>query len=407
MKKILEPDFDAEGQFLQESLRSPDGELVASGSNATGSGGFTSDAKAAARTLAAGYSEDSVSEDTVDGESLGVILFRIELTLNPTADEQKFHIATSRTGTTFCSGARLLGSFLNRSGDDDQETETQIPIPRPAPPHSCSAARTSLQVRLPDAFAQAVPIESLGFTNFHIGTGGRDRNYRTRRDAAGRRDRWIPVPADLARDRAEAELPGPRRDRRSARADVLRPATRHHRRLRSRRQPHGCGRGRERRDEHLGSLDILSGRYWKVHREVDEHHLQLGLDRCGDVAPDSPAGIRYQRVLCHAADLHHQMLSSWVGEQAEPIATLWHESVSRITLQPSAGSRRSEHELVGSSHSRHRGIEVTASTRSAAISYSRYHSTRYRSMVNRSSRTVRSRARSPSESLGSPENQWV
>ena len=30
----------------------------------------------------------------------------------------------------------------------------------------------SLQVHLPDAFAQAVPVESLGFTNFHIGTGG-------------------------------------------------------------------------------------------------------------------------------------------------------------------------------------------------------------------------------------------
>lgn len=28
VKKILEPEFDAEGQFLQESLRSPDGELV-------------------------------------------------------------------------------------------------------------------------------------------------------------------------------------------------------------------------------------------------------------------------------------------------------------------------------------------------------------------------------------------
>lgn len=28
VKKILEPEFDAEGQFLRESLRSPDGELV-------------------------------------------------------------------------------------------------------------------------------------------------------------------------------------------------------------------------------------------------------------------------------------------------------------------------------------------------------------------------------------------
>ncbi|HEX7841690.1 MAG TPA: iron-containing redox enzyme family protein [Kofleriaceae bacterium] len=84
----------------------------------------------------------------------------------------------------------------------------------------------------------------------------------------------------------------------------------------------------------LGQLDILSGRYWKVHREVDEHHLQLGLDLCGDVTPDSPTGMRYQRVLCHAANLYHQMLSSWVGERAEPIAALWNESVPRIMLPP-------------------------------------------------------------------------
>lgn len=84
----------------------------------------------------------------------------------------------------------------------------------------------------------------------------------------------------------------------------------------------------------LGQLDILSGRYWKVHREVDEHHLQLGLDRCGDVTPDSATGMRYQRVLCHAANLYHQMLSSWVGERAEPIEALWTESVPRLILQP-------------------------------------------------------------------------
>jgi hypothetical protein len=82
----------------------------------------------------------------------------------------------------------------------------------------------------------------------------------------------------------------------------------------------------------LGQMDLLTGRYWKVHREVDEHHLQLGLDRCGDVTPDSATGMRYQRVLCHAANLYHQMLSSWVGERAEPIAALWSEPVPRLML---------------------------------------------------------------------------
>ena len=31
----------------------------------------------------------------------------------------------------------------------------------------------------------------------------------------------------------------------------------------------------------------------------------------------------YQRVLWHAASLYDQMLSSWVGEQAAPMAPLW------------------------------------------------------------------------------------
>jgi hypothetical protein len=84
----------------------------------------------------------------------------------------------------------------------------------------------------------------------------------------------------------------------------------------------------------LGQLNILSGRYWKVHREVDEHHLQLGLDLCGDVTPDSATGMRYQRVLCHASNLYHQMLSSWVGERAEPIAALWNEGVTTPLMLP-------------------------------------------------------------------------
>jgi hypothetical protein len=72
----------------------------------------------------------------------------------------------------------------------------------------------------------------------------------------------------------------------------------------------------------LDRLGILSGRYWKVHAEVDTHHLQMGLDRCGDVAPDSAKGRQYTRVLWHSASLYHQMLSSWVGERVAPLAEL-------------------------------------------------------------------------------------
>jgi Iron-containing redox enzyme len=85
----------------------------------------------------------------------------------------------------------------------------------------------------------------------------------------------------------------------------------------------------------LQNLGLLSGRYWKVHREVDSHHLSLGLDLCGDVAPDSPTGMRYQRVLRHAATLYHQMLSSWVGEPAESMPALRAEHVpARRLLHP-------------------------------------------------------------------------
>jgi hypothetical protein len=75
----------------------------------------------------------------------------------------------------------------------------------------------------------------------------------------------------------------------------------------------------------LDQLDVLTGRYWKVHREVDAHHLQMGLDRCGDVTADSPTGQHYQRVLWHTASLYHQMLSSWVGERVEPLMALGSE----------------------------------------------------------------------------------
>jgi hypothetical protein len=37
----------------------------------------------------------------------------------------------------------------------------------------------------------------------------------------------------------------------------------------------------------LDRLNILSGRYWTVHSEVDLHHLTMGLDLAEQVTPDS------------------------------------------------------------------------------------------------------------------------
>ena len=72
----------------------------------------------------------------------------------------------------------------------------------------------------------------------------------------------------------------------------------------------------------LDRLNILRGRYWTVHSEVDLHHLTMGLDLAEQVTPDSQKGRLYQRVLWDSATLYHNMLSSWVGEQAEPLQSL-------------------------------------------------------------------------------------
>lgn len=87
----------------------------------------------------------------------------------------------------------------------------------------------------------------------------------------------------------------------------------------------------------LENLGILSGGYWKVHREVDNVHLMMGLDRCGDVQPDSPTGRHYQQVLWQSASLYHSMLSSWVDQPCKPIALLPSAGHPAATVKPAAG----------------------------------------------------------------------
>jgi hypothetical protein len=48
----------------------------------------------------------------------------------------------------------------------------------------------------------------------------------------------------------------------------------------------------------------------------------MGLDLAEQVTPESQKGRLYQRVLWNSATLYHQMLSSWVGERAEPLTQL-------------------------------------------------------------------------------------
>jgi len=93
----------------------------------------------------------------------------------------------------------------------------------------------------------------------------------------------------------------------------------------------------------LDQLEVLTGRYWSVHGEINPHHLRLGLDLCGEVAADSPTGLLYQRVLWHGANLYHQMLSSWVGERAEPLTALWTEDAPRrLSMEPQPRSTFAE-----------------------------------------------------------------
>ena len=45
----------------------------------------------------------------------------------------------------------------------------------------------------------------------------------------------------------------------------------------------------------LDELKILSGRYWKVHTDVDQHHLTMGMDLCEPVGPEFGKGQTLQR----------------------------------------------------------------------------------------------------------------
>lgn len=58
-------------------------------------------------------------------------------------------------------------------------------------------------------------------------------------------------------------------------------------------------------------LGLESGKYWRQHREVDAHHLRLGLDRIAPCEPQSDRGKGYLRVLSHATRLYDGMLTSW------------------------------------------------------------------------------------------------
>ena len=63
----------------------------------------------------------------------------------------------------------------------------------------------------------------------------------------------------------------------------------------------------------LEALGLKVGRYWQVHKEIDQKHLAMGLDLIPQCAPDSPLGKSYARIAWEMATLYGQMLDSWSG----------------------------------------------------------------------------------------------
>lgn len=61
----------------------------------------------------------------------------------------------------------------------------------------------------------------------------------------------------------------------------------------------------------LRRRDMLVGRYWKVHTEVDTHHMHLGLDVALAPCFGSEAAARWVQVMTQTATLYRAMLDSW------------------------------------------------------------------------------------------------
>jgi len=76
----------------------------------------------------------------------------------------------------------------------------------------------------------------------------------------------------------------------------------------------------------LEELGLKLGRYWQVHKEIDQEHLAMGLDLIPQCEKDSPEGKTYARIAWEVASLYGQMLASWSGtsvhQKIEPSAWL-------------------------------------------------------------------------------------
>jgi len=61
----------------------------------------------------------------------------------------------------------------------------------------------------------------------------------------------------------------------------------------------------------LESLGLSIGRYWQVHKEIDQQHLQLGLDLIPQSEENSAQGRVYAQIARETVSLYQRMLDSW------------------------------------------------------------------------------------------------
>jgi len=79
----------------------------------------------------------------------------------------------------------------------------------------------------------------------------------------------------------------------------------------------------------LKSLGLSVGRYWQVHQEIDQQHLQLGLDLIPQCEKDSAQGKVYAQIAWETASLYQRMLDSW--SQLIP-ANEWYQQQEQVKL---------------------------------------------------------------------------
>ena len=88
----------------------------------------------------------------------------------------------------------------------------------------------------------------------------------------------------------------------------------------------------------LSELGLKVGRYWQVHKEIDQQHLAMGLDLIPQCAPDSLLGQTYARVAWEMACLYGQMLYSWSGISSHKSQVIPQSTLDNLPKEPDSAN---------------------------------------------------------------------